>query len=59
MRQTEELFTVRQVAQRLHLREETIREWIAAKRLKAAMIGRKWLIPASEIDALLTVQTDG
>ena len=58
----DELLTVRQVALRLKMNEETVRRWIKAKRLHALMPGGPklgWRIPASELDRYLATVASG
>ncbi len=50
---TEELFTVREVAQRLKVHEETVRRWLGAGDLKGYRPGGKktgWRIAASDLE---------
>jgi excisionase family DNA binding protein len=51
----EELLTVRDVAARLRVSAETVREWLRADELRGYNLGGRtgWRIPASEIDQLL------
>ena len=56
------LLTVREVATRLKMNEQTVRNWIKAKRLQAFMPGGEklgWRIPASELDRYLATVAGG
>lgn len=59
----EALLTVRQVAKRLSVHEETVRRWIAAGRLRAIKLGSRaagWRIRQGELDRFLQErETDG
>lgn len=49
-----ELLTVPEAAQRLRLRESTIRAWILRRRLSRIRVGARAVrIPASEIDRII------
>ena len=50
------LLTVRQVATELQVSEETVRRWIASKRLPAVKVTRRsgWRIRRSDLDKLLS-----
>jgi len=53
---TEELFTVREVAERLKVHEETVRRWLGAGELKGYRPGGKktgWRIAASDLDRFI------
>lgn len=51
----QQLLTVKEVAQRLALREATIRAWLLARRIASVRVGRRAVrIPSSEIDRILT-----
>jgi excisionase family DNA binding protein len=49
-----ELMTVEEAAKELHRKPETIRAWLARRRLGAYKINRSWFIARSEIERLLT-----
>ena len=51
-----EYLTVRQVAERLQVHENTVLRWLQEGVLKAQRYGRLWRIPASELDK---VRADG
>jgi excisionase family DNA binding protein len=48
---SEQLFTVEQVAQSLNLHVRTIRNYVAAGKLKATRIGKQYRIARSDLDA--------
>ena len=48
---SEQLFTVDQVAQSLNLHVRTIRNYVAAGKLKATRIGKQYRIARSDLDA--------
>jgi excisionase family DNA binding protein len=48
---SEQLFTVEQVAQNLNLHVRTIRNYVAAGKLKATRIGKQYRIARSDLDA--------
>ena len=57
-----ELLTVRQVATRLKMNEETVRRWLKSKRLHGFMPGGHklgWRIPKSELDRYLSEVAGG
>jgi excisionase family DNA binding protein len=43
----------REVAQRLDVTEETIRDWIASGKLPAVKIGKSWRIRSEDVDRIL------
>ena len=45
-----EYYTVQEAAQILHVNERTVREWIKNGKLVGKKLGRRWLIPESEVD---------
>lgn len=47
------LLSITAVAQRLGLKEVTIRAWLARRRLAKVKLGRRTLIPAGEVDRLI------
>lgn len=51
------LLTVRQVADHLGLREGTIYEWVAARRLPVVRLGRSVRIPAAAVATLIAENT--
>lgn len=53
----EMFFTVSQVARAMQVSEETVREWLRAKRLGGVKVGRTWRIPEAEIQRLKTGAT--
>jgi excisionase family DNA binding protein len=52
---TEDLLTVPDVAARLRVAEETVRDWLRTDQMSGYNFGGRtgWRIPASEIDRLL------
>ena len=54
----EELLTVTQSAQYLHVCEKTIRRLIASEQLTASKVGRAWRIKRKEIDNYLQSNTN-
>jgi excisionase family DNA binding protein len=48
------LLTVREVAERLALKEATIRAWLLARRIASVRVGRRAVrIPCSEVDRVV------
>jgi excisionase family DNA binding protein len=47
---TEEVLTVKEVSELLKTSERTVQYWCKNGKIKAMRIGKKWLIPASEIE---------
>ena len=47
---TEEIFTVQQVANKLNMHVQTIREYIKRGDIKARKIGRKYIITQEELN---------
>ncbi|MEM8987154.1 MAG: helix-turn-helix domain-containing protein [Pseudomonadota bacterium] len=45
----EPLITVREAAERLRVRESTVRSWIRAKELRAIKFGREWRITGPDL----------
>jgi excisionase family DNA binding protein len=53
-RLSEQLLTTAQVAERLSMKESTIRAWVLARRLKHVRIGRRAVrIPADEVSRII------
>jgi excisionase family DNA binding protein len=52
-----DLISVTEAAARLGLRPVTIRMWAAARKISRVKLGRRVLIPASEIDRLIECST--
>jgi excisionase family DNA binding protein len=51
---TQQLLTVKDVAQRLALKEATIRAWLLGRRIASVRVGRRAVrIPSSEIDRIV------
>lgn len=50
---SEDAYTVEQVARKLQLHENTIRNMIKTGRLRAVKIGKGWRIPKAEYEKLL------
>ena len=58
MGQHSELLTVREVAERLKLKESTIRAWLMHKRIAAVRVGRRAIrIPLTAVEALIEAGT--
>ncbi len=52
----EQMYTVAEVAERLRLHQQTIREWLRDERIKGVRLGGTkagWRIPASEVERVL------
>ena len=56
---TEQLYTTKEIAQRLRLSDQTIRRWITQGKLRAIKAGRNLRIPESEVKRLLEDQPVG
>jgi excisionase family DNA binding protein len=57
--QDERAYTVNQVAERLQIHPQTVREWLRTGKLKGARLGGTkagWRIPASEVERILGVE---
>jgi excisionase family DNA binding protein len=53
-----QLLTTAQVAERLSLKESTIRAWLLARRISHVRVGRRAVrIPASEVERVITEGT--
>ena len=48
-----EVYTVRDVAQRLHLTTETIRDYLQEGKLKGFKVGKQWRIREQELEAFI------
>ena len=48
-----EMLTVREVAQRLKLREYTVRDYIRKGNLPAAKFGRVWRVSETDLEAFI------
>jgi len=48
-----ELISIAEAAQRLGLRPVTVRQWAAARKFARVRLGRRVLIPVSEIERLI------
>jgi excisionase family DNA binding protein len=57
MKQSKDLISVPEAAARLGLRPVTIRMWAAARKISRVKLGRRVLIPASEIERLIECST--
>jgi excisionase family DNA binding protein len=54
----QQLLTAAQVAERLSIKESTIRAWLLARRLAAVRVGRRAIrIPASEVQRIIAEGT--
>jgi excisionase family DNA binding protein len=51
------MLTVRQAAERLGLRESTVRAWIAKRRIGVVRLGRAVRIPPEEVQRLIAEGT--
>jgi excisionase family DNA binding protein len=51
------MLTVREAAERLGLRESTVRAWIAQRRIGVVRLGRAVRIPSEEIARLIAENT--
>lgn len=49
----EKMLTPQEVAQRLRVTPQTVRNWIREGKIKAVRVGRPWRIPESELRAIL------
>lgn len=50
-----DLYTTAEVAAYLHLHIQTVQAYVRDGRFpNARLVGRKWLIPASDVEALIT-----
>jgi len=53
MNSSERLLSVSQVAERLGLRPVTVRQWASARKITRIKLGRRTLIPSSEVERLI------
>lgn len=47
------LLTVHETAEKLKVKESTIRSWIKDKKLRAIKFGREWRITSNDLEAFL------
>ena len=47
------LYTVQEAAEILRMHTQTIYAWLRSGKLKSVRPGRKWLIPAEEIESFI------
>ncbi len=49
------MLTVREFAEKLRVKEETVRRWLRAGKIRGVHLGDRagWRIPASEVDRIL------
>jgi len=52
-----ELVSIEEAARRLGLKPITVRTWAAARKIARVKLGRRVLIPVSEIDRLIACST--
>jgi excisionase family DNA binding protein len=48
-----EFFTTEEIAEKMKVKEATVRSWIKSGRLKALKIGREWRISEQAFDGFL------
>ena len=48
-----EVYTVRDVAQRLHLTTETIRDYLQEGKLKGFKVGKQWRVREQDLEAFI------
>jgi excisionase family DNA binding protein len=48
-----EVYTVRDVAQRLHLTTETVRDYLQDGKLKGFKVGKQWRVREQELEAFI------
>jgi excisionase family DNA binding protein len=51
-----ENLTTREVAKLLRLSEEAVRRQIRSGKIRAAKVGRQWLVPGAEVIRILAVK---
>jgi excisionase family DNA binding protein len=49
----EEIFTVREVADRLRVTEQVVYKWLQAGKLKGIKVGRHWRVRESDLERFL------
>jgi excisionase family DNA binding protein len=54
----EELFTVVEVAERLKVRQRTVKHWLLSGQLCGVKAGRKWRVRPSAIEQFLQASTE-
>jgi excisionase family DNA binding protein len=54
----EEFLTVEEVAERLKVHPESVRDWLRAGKLKGLKAGRQWRIQESALNAFLHQHTE-
>lgn len=47
------IYTVMEFASELDIPQSSVRRWLKSGELRGTKMGKKWLIPASEIDRLV------
>ncbi|WP_029008227.1 helix-turn-helix domain-containing protein [Azospirillum halopraeferens] len=52
------LMTVHEVAAVLRISEETVREWIHAKDLRAIRFGREWRVAVRDLESFLNARAN-
>ena len=48
-----EVYTVRDVAQRLHLTTETVRDYLQEGKLKGFKVGKQWRVGEQDLEAFI------
>ena len=48
-----EVYTVRDVAQRLHLTTETVRDYLQEGKLKGFKVGKQWRVREQDLEAFI------
>ena len=48
-----EVYTVRDVAQRLHLTTETVRDYLQEGKLKGFKVGKQWRVREQDLEAFV------
>ena len=51
-----EYLTVEQVAERLHLNIQTVRKYIRENELKAAKLGKRYIVTSTELERFVNAQ---
>lgn len=53
------IYTVMEFAEELGIPQSSVRRWLKKGNLRGTKMGKKWLIPSSEIDRLVNPPKEG
>ena len=52
-KKTKKIYTVTEFSEELDIPQSSVRRWLKTGELRGTKMGKKWLIPASEIERLI------